>query len=127
MRVLSSNEHLASVLEQYWNGYAARRGPLAYERNLLKLAWLLSGAPAGATAVAPEKEAITDAIADVLDLAWALEGEELEAVSDAEEAVRFRGAEAHAQTEPVRQALIERLQDIATAAERAAAALDSSA
>lgn len=42
-RVLACTERLAESLEAHWNAYATRRGPVAYERNALKLAYLLAG------------------------------------------------------------------------------------
>jgi len=122
-RLLTCNEPLAAHLEEYWNGYAARRGPLAYERNLLKLAWLLSGAEE----VTEDNQAVADKIADVLDIGWRLEGGDLEDVSEAEEEVRFKGANAAERLDPVRKALSGRLREMAAGAEQAADALDATA
>ena len=122
-RLLTCNEPLAAHLEEYWNGYAARRGPLAYERNLLKLAWLLSGAEE----VTEDNQAVAGKIADVFDIGWRLEGGDLEDVSEAEEEVRFKGANAAERLDPVRRALSGRLREIAAGAEQAADALDATA
>jgi hypothetical protein len=100
-RVLACTEGLAETLGAHWTAYAARRGPVAYERNTLKLAYLLAGGQQ------PEEddERVTDTIADVLDCAWALEGAGLEAVSAAEEAVRL-------DEEPAREHVAQRLDDL---------------
>ncbi len=124
-RVVSCNEPLAVQLEEYWNGYATRRGPRAYERNLLKLAWLLSGAAGDRVDVGMQQRA--DLVAEVLDLAWDLEGVDLEDVSEVEEAVRLQGADVAQGLGSVRDALIERLAELAEAAARAAETLRETA
>lgn len=120
-RVLACAEELGENLEAHWNAYAARRGPVAYERNTLKLAYLLAGGQP------PEEadEAVSDTIAEVLDSAWALEGAGLEAVSASEEAVRFDGGDATAHVAQRLDDLIARLREVAELAANAADALSS--
>jgi hypothetical protein len=120
-RVLACTEHLGESLEAQWNAYAARRGPLAYERNTLKLAYLLAGGQQ------PEEadEQATDTIAAVLDCAWTLEGAGLEEVSASEEAVRFDGADAGEHAAQRLDDLIGRLRELAELATQSAVALES--
>jgi hypothetical protein len=120
-RVLACTEELGETLEAHWNAYAARRGPVAYERNTLKLAYLLAGGRP------PEEadEAVTDTIAEVLDSAWALEGAGLEAVSASEEAVRFDGEDAAAHAARRLDDLIARLRELTQLAANSADALAS--
>ena len=118
-RIASLSPDLAEELEAHWNACAARRGPRAYDRNTLKLAVLL----AGGTQPEEEHEVVGDAVAAVLDSAWALEGSDLEDVSEAEEAVRLSGADPELLTPPLLERLEERLRELAEFARRAADAL----
>jgi hypothetical protein len=115
-RVLACAEELAETLEARWSAYAARRGPVAYERNTLKLAYLLAGGQAPAEA----DEAVSDTIAEVLDCAWALEGAGLEEVSASEEAVRLEGEDAARHSTQRLDDLIERLRVLSELAARSA-------
>lgn len=123
-RVASCNAQLADCLEEYWNGYATRRGLLAYERNLLKLAWLLSGARGDQIDAAAQER--TDLVGEALDVAWLLEGGDLEDVSEVEEAMRFAGANAAELLPTVNEALIGRLDELTQIAAQAAQALRES-
>lgn len=125
LRVASCNAALAESLEEYWNGYATRRGPLSYERNLLKLAWLLSGAQGDH--IQEQMQQRVDLLAAALDLAWQLEGADLEDISDVEETVRVSGANVAEDLPAVRDTLIGRLEELAQAAAEAAHALRESA
>lgn len=118
-RILGCEAELAEGLEAQWNAYAARRGPVAYERNALKLAYLLAG---GKQPTASD-EVVTDTIAEVLDCAWVLEGADLEDVSEAEEAVRLGDARAEDFTHELLDGLIARLRELSELAARSAAAL----
>jgi len=118
-RIASLEVELAEELEVHWNAYAARRGPRAYTRNTFKLASLLSGG--GQPGVVQERAA--DAIADVLDCAWALEGSDLEDVSEAEEAVRLSGGDAATLTPPLATRLVDRLHELTQLAKAAAGEL----
>ena len=120
-RVCACGPELAKELEAQWNAYAARRGPIAYERNALKLAYLLAGGQQSA----PADEAIADTVAATLDCAWALEGADLENVSEAEEAVRLGGEQAEAHMPQLRGDLIARLRELSKLAETSADALAS--
>jgi hypothetical protein len=121
LRVLACGGELAEDLEAQWNAYAARRGPVAYERNALKLAFLL----AGGELPTEDDEAVTDTIAEVLDCAWALEGGNLEDTAEAEEAVRLGGERAEDRTPELLDGLITRLRQLSALAGRAADTLDS--
>lgn len=118
-RVLACTEALGETLEAHWTAYAARRGPVAYERNTLKLAYLIAGGRP------PEEadEAVSDTLAEVLDCAWALEGADLEAVALSEEVVRVNGADAAEHTGQRLDDLIARLQELADLAAQSAQAL----
>jgi len=120
-RVLACTEELGETLEAHWNAYAARRGPVAYERNTLKLAYLLAGGQP------PEEadEAVTDTIAEVLDCAWALEGAGLEAVSASEKAVRFDDEDAAAHAAQRLDDLVGRLRELSHLAADSADALSA--
>lgn len=121
-RILACNLALEGQLEDYWGAYARRRGPLAYERNLLKLAWLLDGAPSGNPS--EDTTNMTDAIAEVLDLAGAIEGNDLEDVSDADERVRFADADPTEETPKLVERIVGNLRDLALAATTAADELE---
>ena len=112
---------LAEELEARWNAYAARRGPRAYERNTLKLAALL----AGGTQPAQEHEGVGDAVAAVLDAAWALEGSDLEDVSEVEEKVRLADGDAAELTPALLERLEARLRELAKLAGEAAGAIQA--
>jgi hypothetical protein len=118
-RVLACTEELGETLEAHWTAYAARRGPVAYERNTLKLAYLLAGGRQ------PEQadEEVADTIAEVLDCAWALEGAGLEDVSASEEAVRLDGADAARHAAERLDDIIDRLHELAELATQSAQAL----
>lgn len=119
-RVLACSQELGETLEAQWNAYATRRGPIAYERNTLKLAYLLAG---GQQPDDAELE-VTDTIAAVLDSAWALEGAGLEDVSASEEAVRFDGENAGQHAAQRLDDLIARLRELAVLATESADALE---
>ncbi len=106
----------AVALEEHWSAYAARRGPLAYERNTLKLASLLAGGGQGGAG----EEEVADSVAEVLDLSWRIEGIGLEQVSEAEERVRLDGVDAAELTPGLRANLAGDLRELSAAAERAA-------
>ncbi|MGH2714192.1 MAG: hypothetical protein ACRDM7_09980 [Thermoleophilaceae bacterium] len=118
-RIASLTPELAEELEAHWAAYATRRGPRAYERNTFKVAVLLAGSEQ------PEEgdEMVGDAIAAVLDLAWVLEGADLEEVSDAEEAVRLMDGDPGELTPPLLERVERRLRDLAGAAQEAAEAV----
>jgi hypothetical protein len=115
-RVASLSRPLVGELAVHWTAYSTRRGPRAYERNTLKLAWLLSG---GGRPTA-EAENAADAIAGALDLAFELEGSDLEDVSAAEESVRLAGGNASELTPPLTKRLVDRLHELAQLANTAA-------
>ncbi len=115
-RLLSLAPATAESLEAHWAAYATRRGPLAYERNTLKLAFLL----AGGAQPGEEEQRSADAIAEVLDLTWLLEGKDLEDVSEAEEQVRLEGAQASALLPDLKLAIAARLHELSTLATQAA-------
>jgi hypothetical protein len=115
-RVASLGQSLAVELEIHWGAYSTRRGPRAYERNTLKLAWLLSG---GGQPTA-EAENAADAIAGALDLGFELEGSDLEDVSAAEESVRLAGGNASELTPPLVEQIAGRLRQLADQATTAA-------
>ncbi|HEY5342362.1 MAG TPA: hypothetical protein VIJ66_01735 [Solirubrobacteraceae bacterium] len=118
-RVASLSQSLAVELEMHWGAYSTRRGPRAYERNTLKLAWLFSG---GGRPTA-EAEKAADAIARALDLAFQLEGSDLEDVSAAEESVRLAGGNASELTPSLTKRLVDRLHELAQLANTAAEGL----
>jgi hypothetical protein len=115
-RTASLTPELTEELEAHWAAYSTRRGPRAYERNTFKLAVLLAGGER------PEEadEMVGDAIAAVLDLAWSLEGSELEDVSDAEQAVRLMGDNPGELSPPLLERVEQRLRGLARAAQQAA-------
>jgi hypothetical protein len=115
-RIATLRPELAEELEAHWNGYATRRGPRAYSRNTFKLASLLSGGGQPGK----NEERVADTIADALDCAWALEGSDLEDVSEAEEAVRLARGDATMLTPPLTKRLVDRLRDLAELAKTAA-------
>ena len=115
-RIATLGPELAEELEAHWNAYATRRGPLAYSRNTFKLASLLSGGGQPSK----DEERVADAIADALDCAWALEGSDLEDVSEAEESVRLARGDAAMLTPPLAERLVDRLRDLAELAKTAA-------
>ena len=115
-RIASPSRQLADELDVHWNAYAARRGPRAYTRNTFKLASLLSGGDQPGE----DEERAADAIADALDCAWALEGSDLEDVSEAEESVRIASGNAATLTPPLAECLIDRLHELAQLAKTAA-------
>jgi hypothetical protein len=121
-RVLSLGEALAEELEVRWDAYATRRGPLAYGRNTLKLASLLSGGGQPAA----QQQAAADAIADTLDLAFFIEGSDLEAVSAAEEQARIFGGKPEVLAPPLTAAIVTHLRDLAALAAAAADRLEAS-
>lgn len=118
-RVLACTKDLGETIEAQWTAYAARRGPVAYERNTLKLAYLL----AGGRQPEQQDEEVTDTIAEVLDCAWALEGAGLEDVSASEEAVRLDGANAAEHAAQRLDDLVGRLRELAALATQSADAL----
>lgn len=120
-RIASPTSGLAEELEVHWNAYATRRGPRAYERNVLKLGFLL----AGGTQPEEAQERVGDAIAEVLDCAWALESADLEAVSEAEELVRHADGDANQLTPDLVARLGDTLRRLAGLASDAADQLDA--
>jgi hypothetical protein len=115
-RIVSLSEPLAEALEVQWNAFATRRGPLAYERNTIKLASLLAG---GGQPQEKQQFAV-DAIADALDLAYRIEGADLEAVSTAEEEVRLAAGSVEQLTPPLKAELVSHLRELASLATDAA-------
>lgn len=116
-RIASLTEALSEELEMHWSAYAARLGPRAFARNTLKLAFLLAGGQEPGDA----EQDLTDALADVLDLAHFIEAKDLEDVSEAEEDVRFAGGDPAQLTRPLLTDIIGHLRELS---ERAAAAAD---
>jgi hypothetical protein len=119
-RIVSLGTKLAEELEVHWNAYATRRGPHAYSRNTFKLASLLSGGGQPGK----DEERVADAIAYVLDCAWALEGSDLEDVSEAEESVRLASGDAAMLTPSLVERLVERLSELVQLARTAADGLE---
>jgi hypothetical protein len=122
-RVLAATTALAEELEAHWNAYAARRGPIAYERNCLKLAELV-GAP-GSVDEQHERDAFS--VATLLDRVWRLEGGDLEVASTAYEQLEnalAEGGDVGALARPVVEGLIRGLREIAELAEAAATTLE---
>jgi hypothetical protein len=78
-RVAALTDAARADLEVRWNAYAARRGPLANARNAEKAAELAAGLPENGD-LDPE---LAEQIAGALQTSWLLEGQALEAVSDA--------------------------------------------
>ena len=120
-RLFSLSPELSEELEVHWSAYAARRGPRAYERNAFKLAFLLAG---GADPEEAEED-LTDALAEVLDLALIIEATDLEAVSWAEEQVRLLGKDARQVTPRLVADLVEHLNELSRLAGTAAEALSA--
>jgi hypothetical protein len=122
-RVLAATTRLAEELEAHWNAYAARRGPIAYERNCLKLAELL----AAPRTVEEQDERDAFAVASLLDRVWRLEGSDLEAASTAYEKLGDELAEVRdvaALALPVVEGLVGGLREVAELAEAAATTLE---
>jgi hypothetical protein len=115
-RIAGLNKQLAEEFEVHWNAYATRRGPRAYTRNTFKLASLLSGSGQPRA----REERVANAITDVLDYAWALEGADLGDASEAEESVRLDGGDATILTPPLAERLVDRLRELAQLANAAA-------
>jgi hypothetical protein len=79
-RILALDEEAADELEVAWNAYALRRGPLATERNAVKLEASLPG-----TSDDPSHaDGPTEMIEEALNVAWRLEGTLSEAAETAE-------------------------------------------
>jgi hypothetical protein len=112
-RVARPDPDLAELLEVRWSAYAARRGPDVFNRNAHKLKSLLSrpGEPD-----ADDEEAAAR-VADVLSVAWRLEGDSLEEAASA--------WDKDYDAEPAIAELIEGLRTLEQAAAAAAAKLEA--
>ncbi len=120
-RIASLSPPVAEELEIHWSAYAARLGPRAYGRSTLKLASLLSGGGEPGN----DEQDLADAVAEVLDLAHFIEGQDLEDVSAAEENVRLSGGNAAQLTPPLVRNIIEHLRELSGLAAAAADSLSS--
>lgn len=120
-RVAALTDAGAALVAARWTAHSCRRGPDAYLRSTGKLARLLAARVGAAEPEQAHLEA-ADATADALDVAWALEGGNLEDVVDRLPALHADGAPP-ADTDTVLDDIAERLDDLATAAAAAASAV----
>jgi hypothetical protein len=113
-RVASLGEVAAEALEIRWNAYSSRRGPLAAVRTAAKVAELLARKRGADEADQAERD-LGRKLAELLTLAWRLEGEDVAQAADA--------YDAEAPGEAELAALVGRLQELATSASATAEAL----
>lgn len=113
----------ADELAARWAAFATRRGPIAYEQSAAKLGHVLA-ARAG-VAVGDQHVAVGDEVARTLDLAWTLEGGDLEEVVD-RYAAHAVGELLPADTDAILDATVAKLRDLAAQATVAADAIEVS-
>lgn len=113
----------AAEVAARWAAYTCRRGPDAYDRSTDKLAAVLA-AMADADGVQQPHLDAADATAEVLDIAWALEGGELEDLVDRFAALRTAGT-VPVDSRAALDALVGRLDALAAAAAAASAAVSA--
>ncbi len=111
-RIVSLDQPFSEQLEVAWNATAVRRGPLVVRRNALKLAELL----ARDGTVDEQEEIDAQLVADVLGIAWRIEGQALERVSEA--------LEQNGPVDPVLTGLIDELRAVSSLAGQSAQRLE---